>query len=201
MAILVTSTKPTRRFSLKLPLLGEPAVGKTTLVKAFMEGIITERYAPTLGIEIGKKTLMITRTTSNNVLDRVEPHFQLWDIAGQTFFKKIRSSYYRGASGLILVYDIGRHSTFEALEKWLEEAWTTVGQVPMVLVGNKLDLRQKGNGEVSKQEGMTYARQIEEQLAIPTPFVEASALRTQNADKPFKELAKLILTRQEEQAD
>jgi small GTP-binding protein len=183
-------------FMFKLPLLGEPAVGKTTLVRAFMGGRISDRYSPTLGVEIGRKTVIFDFEDQP-----VEVRYQLWDLGGQVAFKTIRSSYYKGSSGLVLVYDIGRHSTFMACEKWLAEAWNELGHLPMVLVGNKLDLRQEGKAEVTTEEGKEYAQSIEEGIKFPTPFIEASALRARNADKPFIELAKIIMLKQREQAE
>ncbi|MFX0113379.1 MAG: GTP-binding protein [Candidatus Hodarchaeota archaeon] len=183
-------------FMFKLPLLGEPAVGKTTLVRAFMGGRISDRYSPTLGVEIGRKKVIFDLEDQP-----VEVHFQLWDLAGQVSFKTIRSSYYKGASGLVLVYDIGRYATFMACEKWLAEAWNELGHLPMVLVGNKLDLRLQGKAEVTTEEGKEYAQSIEEGINLPTPFIEASAIRARNADKPFIELAKVIMLKQREQAE
>ncbi|MFQ5981215.1 MAG: GTP-binding protein [Candidatus Heimdallarchaeota archaeon] len=183
------AAKPTM-YKLKLPLIGEPSVGKTTLVKAFMGGTLTDRYSPTLGVEIGRKMVNIDLDGQP-----VEVYFQLWDLGGQASFKTIRGTYYKGAQGLVLVYDIGRHSTFLECEKWLGEAWGITGQVPLVLVGNKLDLRQKGEGEVTTEDGKSYAKNIQEQTSLMTPFIEASAIRARNADTPFKELAKVILRR------
>lgn len=183
-------------YKLKLPLLGDPAVGKTTLVKAFMGGSLTDRYSPTLGVEIGKKVISLEFEGK-----LYEINYQLWDLAGQVTFKTIRSTYYRGASGIVLVYDIGRYQTFLACEKWLEEAWGILGQVPVVLVGNKLDLRQQGKGEVTTEDGKGYAANIQEGINLSTPFVEASAIRARYADKPFKELARVILTQKLKQAE
>ncbi|MHA2271478.1 MAG: Rab family GTPase [Candidatus Hodarchaeales archaeon] len=189
-------TADQKLFKLKLPLLGDPAVGKTTLVKAFMGGSLTDRYSPTLGVEIGKKVISFEFEGK-----LFEVNYQLWDLAGQVTFKTIRSTYYRGASGIVLVYDISRYQTFLACEKWLEEAWGILGQVPVVLVGNKLDLRQQGKGEVSIEDGKDYAAKIQEGINLSTPFVEASALRARYADKPFKELARVILTQKLKQAE
>jgi Ras-related protein Rab-1A len=193
---LSAPTADQKLFKLKLPLLGDPAVGKTTLVKAFMGGSLTDRYSPTLGVEIGKKVISFEFEGK-----LFEVNYQLWDLAGQVTFKTIRSTYYRGASGIVLVYDISRYQTFLACEKWLEEAWGILGQVPVVLVGNKLDLRQQGKGEVSIEDGKDYAAKIQEGINLSTPFVEASALRARYADKPFKELARVILTQKLKQAE
>ncbi len=190
----ISLSQAPKLFMLKLPLLGDAAVGKTTLVRAFMGGTISEKYSPTLGVEIGRKIVHIE-------LDQglVEINFQLWDLAGQASFKTIRSSYYRGASGLVLVYDIGRRDTFINLEKWLEEAWGFLGHVPIVLVGNKLDLRAKNQEEVSRDEGKEYAERIKAETGLNTPFIEACAIRSQNADTPFKDLGNVIISHKGEQ--
>ncbi|MFQ5978563.1 MAG: GTP-binding protein [Candidatus Heimdallarchaeota archaeon] len=178
---------------MKIPLLGEGGVGKTTLVKGFMEGKITKGYSPTMGVEVGKTTVTL------EIKDKIaKVNFQLWDLAGQSAYKKFRTLYYRGAVGLILVYDIGCRDSFEACEGWLEEAWGVVGKRPMVLVGNKSDLRKIGRGEVTSEEGEAFAKQIYEKTNLPALFVEACAIRLLNADKPFKELAKTLIAQYED---
>lgn len=177
-------------YKMKIPLLGDGAVGKTTLVKGFMEGKISRGYGPTMGVDVGKHAIKLDVKEITNTVN-----FQLWDLTGQANYRVIRTMYYKGAVGLILVYDIGSRHTFESIDSWLEEAWAVVGQVPMVLVGNKLDLRKIGKGEVTYEEGEARAKEIQEKTNLPTLFVEASAIRLQNSDRPFKELARALIIR------
>ncbi len=173
---------------LKVCILGEFAVGKTTLVKSFLGGIMTEEYKPTIGVDIGTKELEI------NVKGKpMKAILQLWDLGGQQSLEKIRKNFYSRAVGGIAVYDITRHETLEAIPRWLDEFWGTVGTVPIVLVGNKKDLRDKGLGMVEPEYGQQMAQQISEMSGFETPFIEASALRVENADTPFIRLVQFIL--------
>lgn len=173
---------------LKVCILGEFAVGKTTLVKSFLGGIMTEEYKPTIGVDIGTKELNVTVKGK-----QTKAILQLWDLGGQQSLEKIRKNFYSRAVGGIAVYDITRPETLDAIPKWLDEFWGTVGTVPIVLVGNKKDLRDKGLGAVEPEQGEEMAKQIAGMSGFETPFIEASALRVENADTPFIKLVQYIL--------
>ncbi|MFX0209053.1 MAG: Rab family GTPase [Candidatus Hodarchaeota archaeon] len=170
----------------KLVMLGDATVGKTTLVKAFIGGEIKDGYRATLGADIGRKSVKIGES---------ELTFQIWDLSGQQSFQQVRATFYKGAKGAILVYDVSHRETFENLQSWIQEFWNTVGVLPMVIVANKIDLREEGLGEVTTNEGKVYAQQIGEMGKIETPFIEASAIRYENADDAFLQFGKLILSR------
>ncbi|MFX0207327.1 MAG: Rab family GTPase [Candidatus Hodarchaeota archaeon] len=117
----------------KVVMLGEAMVGKTTLVKAFMGVEFTEGYKATLGTDLSRKVVQINDE---------EVIFQIWDLAGQQAFKTIRSTFLKGAKGAIVVYDISSRESFLKTKDWLKELFSVVGKIPVVLVGNKLDLRE-----------------------------------------------------------
>ncbi|MFX1513792.1 MAG: Rab family GTPase [Promethearchaeota archaeon] len=171
---------------IKLVMIGDATVGKTTLIKAFMGGEIQEGYRATLGADIGKKNVKIGKSSMT---------FQIWDLSGQQSFKQVRTTFYKGAKGAILVYDISQRETFDNLQSWSNEFWNTVGLQPIVIVGNKIDLRKIGQEEVTTEEGKKYAQQIEDETMIKTPFVEACAIRRENADEAFIQIGMLILDR------
>ncbi|MHA2499761.1 MAG: GTP-binding protein [Candidatus Hodarchaeales archaeon] len=168
---------------LKLVLLGDDQVGKTTLVKAFMGGEITGTYKATIGIDIGRKTISLS---GEEVL------FQLWDLSGQESFKKIRRNFYSGTSGAVAVYDISRLRTYESILNWIEELTEIAGRVPVVLVGNKVDLRETGEGTITHEDGQNMAERVSQFTLLETPFTEASAIRRENSDEPFFRLGNLI---------
>ncbi len=173
---------------LKICLLGEWGVGKTTLVRSYLGGETTETYKATIGVDIGSKDLKV------NYGGRIHHVvLQLWDLGGQQSLKNIRKNFYASAVGGIVVYDITRPETLKKVPMWLDELWNAVGIVPIVLVGNKIDLREKGLGKITTDEGQRVANEIKAKIQMPVPFVEASALRHENSDKPFEELATLIL--------
>ncbi|MFX0116865.1 MAG: GTP-binding protein [Candidatus Hodarchaeota archaeon] len=168
---------------LKLVLLGDDQVGKTTLVKAFMGGEITIAYKATIGIDIGRKVIPLG---GRNVV------FQLWDLSGQESFKKIRRSFYSGTSGAVAVYDISRQRTYESIPDWIHELTEMAGRVPVVLVGNKVDLREAGTGVITFEDGKNLAGRVSELTLFETPFTEACAIRRENSDEPFYRLGTLI---------
>lgn len=116
----------------KVLLLGDGAVGKTSLVHRFVEGVFNERYKATIGVDIFSKNV----ATANGEVD-----LQLWDLSGQAHFAAVRSKFYNKADGALLVFDLTNKKTFENLESWLTETKEGVGaDIPMFILGNKMDL-------------------------------------------------------------
>jgi Ras-related protein Rab-2A len=130
----------------------------------------------TIGVEFGAR--MIT-------IDNRQIKLQIWDTAGQESFRSITRSYYRGAAGALLVYDITRRETFNHLTRWLEEARQNANQsMVIMLIGNKSDLDHRR--QVSKEEGEQFAR--EHNLI----FLETSAKTAANVEEAFINTAQKI---------
>ena len=136
-------------FLVKIVLAGDGAVGKTTLRRRYLGEGFQASYLMTIGADFAVKTV--------DVRDRTIK-FQLWDLAGQPRFQVVREMYYRGALGGLLVFDVTRWDSFKNLPHWLEELWRSNGRgaVPVVLVGNKTDLRMDGPDFISEDESRTY---------------------------------------------
>ena len=118
-------------------------------------------------------------------LDGKKIKMQLWDTAGQERFRTITSSYYRGAHGIMVVYDVSDRETFDNVRHWLEEIDSNSGpNVERLLVGNKCDLVDK--------RAVTYEQGKEFADSIGVSFVETSALASTNVDEAFLGLAKSI---------
>ena len=116
----------------KILLLGDGAVGKTSLVHRFVEGVFNDRYKATIGVDIFSKNVS---TPKGDV------ELQLWDLSGQAHFSAVRSKFYSKADGALLVFDLTNRKTFENLNTWITEATNGVGSgIPMYLLGNKMDL-------------------------------------------------------------
>lgn len=124
---------------------------------------------------------------------------QIWDIAGQPFFKAVRKSYFRGAVGGLCVFDITHYESFDNIENWVREFWNHngKGRVPVVLLGNKLDLRESIDSTVALEEAQALA----DKLADPTrttgfkiPCFETSARTGENVDQAFTMLTEGILS-------
>jgi len=153
----------------KAVLIGDSGVGKSNLLSRFAKGEFRLDSKPTIGVEFAYRNIRVG--------DKLVKA-QIWDTAGQERFRAITSSYYRGALGGLLVYDITRRATYENVKKWLREL-RQFGSSDMVvvLVGNKSDL---GNSrEVSEEEGKSLAEV--EGLC----FMETSALQNLNVEEAF----------------
>ena len=117
----------------KILLLGDGAVGKTSLVHRFVEGVFEERYKATIGVDIFSKSVT---TDSGSAIE-----LQLWDLSGQAHFSAVRSKFYNKADGALLVFDLTNKKTFDNLDTWINEATAGVGkEIPIFLLGNKVDL-------------------------------------------------------------
>ncbi|TYI53432.1 hypothetical protein E1A91_D11G003500v1 [Gossypium mustelinum] len=153
----------------KAVLIGDSAVGKSNLLSRFAKDEFRLDSKPTIGVEFAYRNVKIG--------DRVIKA-QIWDTAGQERFRAITSSYYRGALGAMLVYDITRRTTFQNVKKWMHEL-REFGNLEMVivLVGNKSDLSE--SRQVSEEEG----KKIAEMEGLF--FMETSALRNLNVEEAF----------------
>ncbi|KAL8270347.1 hypothetical protein Esti_005734 [Eimeria stiedai] len=161
---------------LKLLLIGDSGVGKSSLLLRFAENKYDEQQLSTIGVDFRVRFLTI---------DGVRLKLAIWDTAGQERFRTLTSSYYRGAQGIILVYDVGCRESFKNCSHWLQEAekhGTVPGSVKMI-VANKVDTPRV----VSSEEG----RQLAAQLG--TLFVETSAKTSSNVQRAFEELVTQIL--------
>lgn len=165
-----------KTFGFKIVTIGEPAVGKTSLVRRFTTGKFSESYLKTIGADF---TIKYLDYPDKRVL------LQIWDIAGDTRFKWIRRDYYQEAQGAILVYDITRKQTFNELDEWLENLRNYCGDIPCILMANKIDLADKR--EVKVEEGKKYADERK------LPFLETSASSGDNVEESFKKLSDMIL--------
>ncbi|XP_047338959.1 ras-related protein RABA6b-like [Impatiens glandulifera] len=160
----------------KTVLIGDSAVGKSNLLSRFAKDEFHLDSKPTIGVEFAYRTVKIS-----DKLIKV----QIWDTAGQERFRAITSSYYRGALGALLVYDITRRSTFENLTKWLREirGFSNTDMV-VVLLGNKSDLVHLR--EVEIEEGQSLAKL--ENLC----FMETSARENLNVESAFLQMVTRI---------
>ncbi len=166
---------------LKIALLGDSAVGKTSLVDMYTQHRFKEDYKPTLGVSICVKELDIEELNS-------EVRLVIWDIAGQIKYDMSRKMFFHGVVGAFLVYDTTRHSTFSNIEsKWLKDL-NEYGEKELayILIGNKIDLQD--SRAVIYEEGRNLADKIN-----ASDFIETSAKFGQNVEKAFEKLVFQIL--------
>ncbi|KAF8754238.1 GTP-binding protein ypt1 [Rhizoctonia solani] len=145
----------------------------------FADDTYTESYISTIGVDFKIRTIELEGKTVK---------LQIWDTAGQERFRTITSSYYRGAHGIIVVYDVTDNDTFTNVKQWLQEIDRYASEgVNKLLVGNKSDLTSK------KVVEYTVAKEFADQLSIP--FLETSAKNATNVEQAFLTMAKQIKDR------
>lgn len=176
---MTSETKKDYDYLHKIVLIGDSAVGKTSLLQRFAEQQYIDSHIATIGVDFKLRTIQVNNT-------RVK--LQVWDTAGQEKFRVITKAYYRNAAGIIIVYDITNSESFVNTKRWMDEVKENCGDnVAMLLVGNKCD---SPNRVIELQDQENYAK------AIDVPFFEASAKDNINIDEIFIKLTSMILDRQ-----
>jgi small GTP-binding protein len=169
----------------KICLVGEQAVGKTSLIHRFVSGAFDESYIRTLGAVVSKKAVDLTSVGGRAVhLDMT-----ILDIMGKrTFLELFQEAYFHGASGILAVADFTRRETLDALVIWIRGVESVSGKLPLVLVVNKADLGDQAE---------FGAREIEEAAkAFGAGYLLSSAKSGDNVEEAFRRLATLAAERQ-----
>lgn len=173
---------PTGVFGLKLILLGNGGVGKTSLAYRFAEGKFPTNYIPTLGVNILRKEEKLSAETVVNWI--------IWDVGGQAAMKKVRKRFYTGTSAALLVLDKTNEDSYNAIEdRWIKEMLAgkvDVEAIPVIVIANKVDLT----------EHITVSTAALQDLAVRHKFhfIETSALTGENVPETFEFLAYEYLT-------
>ena len=161
----------------KVLLIGNSSVGKSSLLLRFVDNQWSDLFVPTIGVDFKIRTMEI---------DNKNVKLQIWDTAGQERFKNITASYYRGAHGIFVVYDISDTESFKNINNWLIEIEKNANKnVYKILVGKKCDLEDKRT--VSYQQGKELAETYGMQ------FIETSAKSNTNVDEAFHLLGKEVM--------
>jgi small GTP-binding protein len=135
----------------KICLLGDPAVGKTSLIRRFVEDTYDDNYISTIGTNVLPKLVPLY---INETGQTVKIKLLIWDIAGQAGFSDLTTSYYRGAEGALVVSDLTRHKTLETVPAWLYQFQRTAPDVPFVILTNKSDLFKQKTFEIVESENL-----------------------------------------------
>lgn len=166
-------------FLFKFLVIGSAGSGKSCLLHQFIESKFKDESSHTIGVEFGSKIVNVGGKSVK---------LQIWDTAGQERFRSVTRSYYRGAAGALLVYDITNRETFNALSNWLSDARTLASpNIIILLVGNKKDL--DAERDVTFLEASRFAQENE------LMFLETSAKTGENVEEAFLKCSKTILAK------
>ncbi len=164
-------------YNFKFVIIGNHEVGKTSLIRQFVERKFSHDYRATIGLNI---------FAHNFDFQGNEISVQLWDIGAQQYFKRFRKIYYKGAEAAFIVFDITNRESFEKIKDWHEEINQLIDEknIPMVIVGNKVDLSKQR--VVSTVEGEELAKSLSE---TGISYIETSALSGENVINAFELIA------------
>ena len=166
----------------KILLLGDSGVGKSSLLLRYTKNEFMTDMRSTIGVEFGLKYIKI---------ENLQLKVQIWDTAGMERYRSITNAYYKGAKGVIAVYDICRKKSFESVDKWIEDFKSKADEDAVILlIGNKNDLNEKR--EVSIEEAEIKAKKNK------FAFMETSAKDNNNVQKAFETLFEEIIKKYKE---
>ena len=170
----------------KITLIGDGAVGKTSIRRSYLGETFKGNYSLTLGSDFATKILQVGDLNTNMII---------WDLAGQPRFKAVREGFYRGTKGALLVFDVTRKDTYENIPRWIMELLNNnqKRKVPMILIGNKSDLRGSLYKTIPSEHGENYAKELSIWSGYDVPYIETSAKFGDNVDQPFETLVKQII--------
>jgi len=169
-----------RHLKMKICLVGEVSVGKTSLIRRFVLDDFDDKYIQTLGTKVSKKEVVVPGTDGGVTVDMT-----VWDIMGQKGFRELlRDAYFYGAKGVMAVCDVTRRSTLDDLDDWIEGVYSVTGQIPIQFLVNKIDLKARAV--------IDDAMLREATKAYDAPFVFTSAKTGENVEAAFQALARRI---------
>ena len=171
-------------------ILGDAEVGKTALTKRYICKEFQRNYFMTLGIDFTVIDVHFAGESGK---------FRVWDLGGHQYFEQIRKSYYKGMMGGIVVYDVTRPDSLLDIKAWIRELHDSIRfrLFPLIILGNKVDLRREGESHVKKEQGLELVDQLRREFgsALTIEFLETSAKTGFNVSTIFKLLAGMLFYR------
>ncbi|XP_067840154.1 ras-related protein Rab-23 [Heptranchias perlo] len=168
--------------AIKVVVVGNGAVGKSSMIQRYCKGIFTKDYKKTIGVDFLERQIQVNDE---------DVRLMLWDTAGQEEFDAITKAYYRGAQACVLVFSTTDRESFEATPSWKEKVEAEVGDIPTVLVQNKIDLLDET--VLKNEEAEALAKKLK------LRFYRASVKEDLNVNEVFKYLTEKYLQRLKQQ--
>ena len=167
----------------KIVLIGDTCVGKSCILVRFSDDVFVENYVTTIGVDFRFKTMI--------VMDKIVK-VQVWDTAGQERYRSITNAYYRGAEGILIVFDLTQKESFENIENWINEVTVYTGKdVIMICLGNKSDLKK----------GIDKNLIDEFQKKTGLEIINVSAKTGDGVEEAFKHIIELLIKKNMEKGD
>lgn len=174
---------------LKVVLIGDGGVGKTSLRERYLGKGFDSQYVLTIGADFA---------TKDDVVYGTPVRYQIWDLAGQERFDGVRGVYYRGALGALLVFDVSRPDSYFNVPKWVKELWANNGRnkLPIVIVANKIDMRESGEETISSEQGRIFSEKLTKMTSpegFACHYIETSAKTGAKISDAFSLLGESII--------
>jgi small GTP-binding protein len=174
----------TRRLKSKVCLVGEKAVGKTSLIKRFVLNEFDDKYITTIGTKVSKKEIVFEGKDVNIQLDMT-----VWDIMGEKGFRELlKEAYFYGANGVLAVADVTRKKSLVELDDWVDSTMKEAGKIPVMIALNKVDLEDEA--EFGDKEATEIAK------AFEAPFTYTSAKSGEKVQEAFEALGRMVIESQ-----
>ncbi|MHA1674861.1 MAG: Rab family GTPase [Promethearchaeota archaeon] len=168
-------------YVLKIVLLGEGNVGKTSLVYRYIENRFSQDFKSTLGVNLLKKKVALEDEFAGK-----SASVQIWDLGGQSAYRKLRKLYLEGSQGALVVFDVTSQQSFEALEDWIQSLIEIRGNdVPMIIIGNKIDLESER--VITDEMAIEYGKKYN------TNVIFTSAATGEKVEDSFRDLIMAIV--------
>ncbi|MFX1312773.1 MAG: Rab family GTPase [Promethearchaeota archaeon] len=179
-------------YRFKFIIIGDHEVGKTSLVRRFVENKFTHDYRATIGLNILSHSIEFF---GNHVI------YSLWDVGAQQYFKRFRQTYYLGTQAAFIVFDLTNRKSFENIKAWYQELETFIEgrDIPIIIIGNKSDLVDQR--EVDYKDGVKLVSELLKKLNIKISYIETSALTGENVEDAFTLIAYHYITKNKEEEE
>lgn len=179
-------------YRFKFVVIGDHEVGKTSLVRRFVENKFLHDYRATIGLNILSHTYEFY---GNNIV------YSLWDVGAQQYFKRFRQTYYLGTQAAFIVFDLTNRKTFDDVIEWYKELESFIGgrEIPIILIGNKIDL--KDQRVIDYNDGVRIVNELSRNAHFKISYIETSALSGENVEDAFTLIAYHYISKSKEEEE